>query len=297
MALRPGQGPSGSAAAAQGAVTEQTGPDPRALGAWVAAVVLVVLGSDDPVVRVLALAAALLLLARGRGRHAGLRRPLVLVGAAAAGTIVLNTLLSHTGADVVVSLPGWLPGVGGPLTAEALLFGIDIALGLSACLVAALTLARLVEPEALAGALPGPLRHTGAALGAALTLAPRLAQGVTAIREAQAMRGWRPRGLRSWAAVVVPAVLTAIEGSLQLAEAMEARGYGAGRRSAYRERHWGVGDTVLGCCAVLALGLFAAAALTGGNPGWYPYPTPTAPAASPLLLAACAVLVLPAAAA
>ncbi len=275
-------------------MTGRAAPDARALALWVAAVVTIALASDDPAARAVCLASALLLLLRRRRGDARLRPLFTLVAVAAVASVVLNTLLSHTGATVLIGIPGWLPGVGGPLTLEAVLFGVDIALGLAACCMAAATLAQLTEPEALAGALPGPLRQTGAALGAALTLAPRLAAGVRTVREAQAMRGWRPRGVRSWAAVVVPAVLTAVEGSLQLAEAMEARGYGPGRRTRYRPSRTGPADALLGGTGVLAIGLFVAAVIGGGAPTWYPYPVPTVPHASPLAYAACALLLLPA---
>ncbi len=271
-------------------MTGADGPDARALALWAAVVVLLALATDDPVVRALLAAGALLMIRRGR-RPAGVPRPrLRLVGAAAAASVALNALLSHTGADSLATLPGWLPGVGGALTLEGLLFGVDIALGLAACLLAAMTLGVLVEPEALAAALPGPLRRTGSGLGAALTLVPRIGRSVTAIREAQQMRGWRARGLRSWAAVVVPAVLTAVEGSLQLAETMEARGFGPGPRTVWRDRSWSPADQGRAALALTAAGLVLGASLTGGLPTWYPYPAPTVPALTPLALAACACL-------
>ncbi|HUY96545.1 MAG TPA: energy-coupling factor transporter transmembrane component T [Verrucomicrobiae bacterium] len=268
------------------------GPDPRALTAWAGAVIVIALATDNPATRALLAVAALVMLGRGRRAAGAGRPPVALLGLAVATSVLLNTLLSHTGNNTLVRLPLWLPGVGGRITLEAALFGLDIALGLAACLVAAMTVAVLVEPERLAAALPGPLRRTGAALGAALALVPRLARSIGAIREAQQMRGWRARGLRSWAAVVVPAVLTAVEGSLQLAEAMEARGFGTGPRTAYRVATRSRGDRARLACAATALGLFLAASLTGGDPVWYPYPSPTGPVLAPAVLGACALLIL-----
>ena len=79
------------------------------------------------------------------------------------------------------------------------------------------------------------LARTGAAIGTALNLIPGIARSATEIRDAQRMRGWRSRRVREWPDLAVPVVLTALEGSITLAEAMEARGYGSGVRTHYTE--------------------------------------------------------------
>ena len=48
------------------------------------------------------------------------------------------------------------------------------------------------------------------------------------------MRGWRPTGVRAWSDVLMPVALTSIEGSMDLAEAMEARAFGSGPRTGTR---------------------------------------------------------------
>jgi len=77
-----------------------------------------------------------------------------------------------------------------------------------------------------------------------------------AVRDAQRMRGWRPRGLRSWNEVLVPVVLTAIEDSVLLAEAMEARGFGAGHRTSYSGTGWSRRDVAVAAASVGAAVLF-----------------------------------------
>ena len=72
--------------------------------------------------------------------------------------------------------------------------------------------------------MPAPLERTGIAVATSLNLVSGFGRTFTAVRDAQRMRGWRPRGIRSWNEVLVPVVLTAIEDSVLLAEAMEARG-------------------------------------------------------------------------
>ena len=123
--------------------------------------------------------------------------------------------------------------IGGPLTLEAALFGLSTGIGIAAAVLAAAPLSLVLAPHALVDALPAALARTGAAIGTALNLIPGIARSATEIRDAQRMRGWRSRRVREWPDLAVPVVLTALEGSITLAEAMEARGYGSGMRTHY----------------------------------------------------------------
>ncbi|MHB1575748.1 MAG: energy-coupling factor transporter transmembrane component T [Candidatus Dormibacteria bacterium] len=266
----------------------------RALLLWVGAVLLLSLGSEDPVYRVLTLAAAAAVLARQHRPGVSLRPVTKWVGLVCVLAVGFNLLLSHTGQDVLLTLPTWLPAIGGQLTLEGAVYGGDIALGLGACLVAATTMGLVVEPQQLIDALPQSLHRTGAALGATTTLLPRLRSSFVAVREAQTMRGWRPRGLRSLRAVAVPSVLTAIEGSVLLAEAMEARGFGSGRRTAAFPTPWTWLSVAVAAGAASSITLFAFALISGSVSGWQPYPTLMVPGVSWIPTLACVMLVLPA---
>src|SRR5665811_724175 len=135
-----------------------------------------------------------------------------------------------TGAHAFLALPAGIPVLGGPLTIEAVLFGASTGVGIAAAVLAAAPLSLVLLPNSLVDALPSGLARTGAAIGTALNLIPGIARSATEIRDAQRMRGWRSRRLREWPDLAVPVVLTALEGSITLAEAMEARGYGSGVR-------------------------------------------------------------------
>jgi hypothetical protein len=127
-----------------------------------------------------------------------------------------------------------------------------------------------------------------------MNLVSGIGRTFVSVRDAQQMRGWRPRGLRSWNEVLVPVVLTVIEDSVLLAEAMEARGFGAGRRHGRsRNRHV---PTSPGMPRVArpAAALFAVMRLAGVAMDWYPYPTLALPPIHPLLVAGSIALVLPA---
>ena len=68
-----------------------------------------------------------------------------------------------------------------------------------------LTLALLVVPTAeLAGLTPTALYELGLVLLVAITYVPETARHFQRIREAQAIRGHRLRGLRDWRPIVIP---------------------------------------------------------------------------------------------
>ncbi|MHB8394067.1 MAG: CbiQ family ECF transporter T component [Candidatus Dormibacteria bacterium] len=267
--------------------------NPRALLLWVGAVLLLSLGSEDPVYRLLTLVAALLLLVRWRRPGVRLTPIVWWIGAACTLGILFNFVLSHTGQDVIATLPDWLPAIGGQLTVEGAAYGVDVALGLGACLLAAAALAAVIDSQELVDALPRQLQRTGAALGASLTLIPRLRQSFMAVREAQSMRGRRPRGPRSWRAVAVPSVLSAIEGSVLLAEAMEARGFGSGRRTPAWNWGWRKRDVLVAATSGMSLGLFSLALILGRVGGWQPYPQLQLPGIDWVPAAACLLLLVP----
>ena len=264
---------------------------------WSLAAVTVALSTDNPVYRGLVALAALdvLLTWLPPGRRI---RPLAFALLIAAGIAALiDVLAAHTGADVLVRLPADWPLVGGALTLESLAFGGAIGLGLVAALLAVAPLSLVLEPHDVVDAMPGPLERTGIAVATSLNLVSGFGRTFTAVCDAQRMRGWRPRGLRSWNEVLVPVVLTAIEDSVLLAEAMEARGFGAGRRTSYSRGTWSRVDVVVVAAALGSAALFVGLRLAGVAIDWYPYPTMYLPPINPALVIGCLALALPALAA
>ena len=271
---------------------------PAAVGAWVAAGLVVALGSADPVPQAVVLVGAWWLLARRREPDRRLR-PLALgLAALATITVLVNGLLAHVGATVVVVLPTWLPLVGGQLTTEGFIEGGAIALALVAAVSVTAVLSLVLEPADLVDALPRPLHRTGAALGAALNLVPATAASFMAVRDAQRLRGWRPKGPRAVVDLAVPVLLGAIERSTQLAESMEARAFGSGPRTSAADRERSGRAGLVAALAAASIVVLVVARLTGG-PAWYPYPTPSVPAVTagllaPALLVAAAAALVPA---
>ena len=267
--------------------------NPRAWAAWSGAALVVVLTSTNPVYRALVLLVALNVLVSLRRPDATLRPLLIAVTAAGIVAAVLNTLLSHTGAHIVFSLPDQVPGIGGPITGEAALFGVDVALGVAAAVLAVAPLSRVMHPHDLIDALPRRMQRTAALTGAALNMVPALARSAVAINEAQRMRGSARGRRRDWQASAAPIVLSALDDSLQLAEAMEARGFGSGPRTQYVTAHLDRASIVGTVAAAAAIVLTVVARSVGQLPDWYPFPSASLPEVSVLPVIACLLLAFP----
>src|SRR6202163_2663025 len=268
--VRPVLRVTGSAAAGQGVATEMNA---RAVAAWSAACLFIVLFTTNPAYKALVLAAAIASLAAGAGLHR-LRGLLLGVVLIAAFATLLNFVSAHLGATVLFELPASIPGVGGPYTLEALAAGISGSLTAGAAIVSAAPFSLMLASHDVMDALPAALSRTGAAIAASLNLVPSVSASFVQVSEAQRLRGWRPRGPRSWAEGVVAVVLTSVEGSTQLAESMEARGFGSGPRTALRSTPLRRADWWLIGSSAAAVTLFVAARVAGGADDWDAHPAP-----------------------
>ncbi|MBN1484120.1 MAG: hypothetical protein JXA37_05310 [Chloroflexia bacterium] len=145
-------------------------------------------------------------------------------------TIPLNALTVHAGETVLFRLPRGLPligwVIGGPITLEAVSYGFLSGFGLLVVLLVLVTFNRAVDPYQLTRAVPAVFFQTGVMTSIALSFVPQATLALREIREAQAIRGHRWRGLRDVVPLAMPLLTTALERALQLAESMEARGFG-----------------------------------------------------------------------
>ena len=143
------------------------------------------------------------------------------------GTTVLFTLPE-------VPMPGWASGVrlGGSVTAESTVAALYDGLRLAAVIICIGAANALVTPTRLLRCVPAALYEAGVAVVVAMTLAPQLIRSAGRVREAQRLRGRSLRGLRSVRGIALPVLEGALERSLELAAAMDSRGYG--RRAAVR---------------------------------------------------------------
>ena len=177
------------------------------------------------------------------------------------GTTVLVTLPE-------VALPDALAGlrIGGPVTAEGLTFALYQGLALLAVLAAVGAANALADPRRLLRSVPGALYEVGVALVVALTYAPRLVEDALRVRKAQRLRGRPARGIRGVARTAVPVLEGGLASSIDLAAAMDSRGFARvgdvptrWRRSAAALVLLGLMGTLVALFALLGGGLMPAA--------------------------------------
>ena len=142
-------------------------------------------------------------------------------------TALFNAAFMHFGETVLFRLPDWLPVLGGVVTLEALVFGATNGLVLVAIFSSFAVFNGAVSGRDLTQLVPRAFYETGVVLSIALSFLPQTTRSLQRIREAQAIRGHRLRGLRDWPPIVVPLLINGLERAMGLAEAMVARGYGA----------------------------------------------------------------------
>jgi energy-coupling factor transport system permease protein len=196
-----------------------------------------------------AITAVLLVLVLRAGRRA---RP-YLWGTLTSALFVflLWPLLQTTGYHVLWSGPT-IP-VLGPLdvTTEELRGAAAVALQLAAVGLAFAAYALLLDHDRLLAAATGRRSVLAAAL--ATRLMPTLERDARGLVEALRGRGLEPEGLRGHAALLSPLLAGSLERGLNLAEAMEARGFGRPGRTRLPAPGWSALDVAAVAAGVLIL--------------------------------------------
>ncbi|MFV9506081.1 MAG: energy-coupling factor transporter transmembrane component T [Oscillochloridaceae bacterium umkhey_bin13] len=181
------------------------------------------------------------------------------------------------GSTVLVALPAlrlpdWLGGVvfGGPITAEALAWGLTRGLAIWALMALFGAFNALVDHHRLLRLTPRSLYSVGLAVTIAIAFVPALLRAIVEISQAQRARGHRFGGPRSWVPLVAPLLAGSLERAVQLAEALDARGYG---RNAVSTREFGMRQLslLLGTC-LLGMGVL----------GWLYYGPESLPFTGPI---------------
>ena len=153
---------------------------------------------------------------------------------------LINPLLVHEGETVLFFLPQWrllvgpdqriaLITLGGPVTLEAFVLGITKGMGLMSTIFVFATFNILVDTSRLLRSLPKFMYQTGVVTSIAVSFVPQTMFALKEIREAQMVRGHRFRGIRDLLPLFLPLLTTGFERAMQLAESMEARGFGSRR--------------------------------------------------------------------
>jgi len=212
-------------------MSAERGPllDPRAWFLWGAAASLPALAGRNPWV----LSATILAVVgvrttwAGRGMaSAGWASMLRLALIFATIGAIFNLLTVHIGDRVLLRVPEHVPVVGGPLTLNALIYGVLSGAALLALVLTGTTLGAVLDGPALLRLLPARMMTVAVAGSVAWAFVPQTALAFGQIREAQAARGHRYRGVRDLAPLIVPLVGGGLERAMTMAEALESRAFG-----------------------------------------------------------------------
>lgn len=206
----------------------------------------------DRTISVAAIAVLLLLVCL---RAPAPRRRLYLIGAlfSGLGVFVISPFLATIGSDVLWTGPT-LPVLGTiDVTREELHVALFQGLRLTAVTLAFAAYALLLDHDQLVQAA-GFARRSVLAIALATRLVPTLERDAAGLVEALRGRGVEVTGVRGRARLVSPLLAGSLERALNLAEAMEARGYGRPGATRSPKPSWGGREwlaLVLGTLAVV----------------------------------------------
>jgi energy-coupling factor transport system permease protein len=189
---------------------------------WLVGVLIALSVTRNPLYLVLVLGCVGITLASLRGRTQRVA-PTMPVSPVRFGLLVValsalfNAGTAHVGRGVLVRLPEVLPLIGGPVTLEALVFGALNGLVLTGIYTAFVVLNQALPVRSLIRFIPRAFFPVAVVVSIALSFAPTTLRHFQQIREAQAIRGHRVRGLRDWLPLFLPLLVGGLERALQLA--------------------------------------------------------------------------------
>lgn len=156
----------------------------------------------------------------------------------------------------ILALPSWMPGIriGGAVTAERLTAAISEGVIICAVIVILGAAASLTSPHRLLRVLPVFMYEFGVCVVIATSVLPQLVTSVARIRQAQRLRGQSNKGLASYRRLAIPLLEESLARSLDLAAAMDSRGYGVNRtRTRYRPINWRLRDSAVVLSGLLVM--------------------------------------------
>lgn len=155
-----------------------------------------------------------------------------------------------------IPLPSWMPGIriGGAVTLERLTSSLHEGLIIVTIITLFGAATSLTSPHKLLRVTPSFIYEIGVTLVIATSIFPQLATSSRRIRTAQRLRGIEKMGIKT---VALPLLEESLNRSLQLAAAMDARGYGISpKRSRYRPLDWNLRDSfIVATSALLAIAM------------------------------------------
>ncbi|MEY4497542.1 MAG: hypothetical protein RLZZ364_847 [Actinomycetota bacterium] len=161
----------------------------------------------------------------------------ILIGVPRPGTVIFEIPRIH--------LPSWLPGIriGGDVTLERLTASLHEGLIIATVIALFGAANSVTSPHRLLRVAPAKFYHLAVTLTIATSIFPQLISSIQRIREAQFLRsGKRPRIF----SIALPLLEESLNRAVNLAESMEARGYGHSKiQSRYRPINFTMRDLAI----------------------------------------------------
>lgn len=173
--------------------------------------------------------------------------------------VIINGLFVRSG-DTIIWFGPYVPVFGKlNVSLEAIFFGIVMGLRLLAVISVFVLYTRMVHPDKLLSMLSQFTAKSALVLTMSTRLFPLFLQRLRSIREVQMVRGvdyqqgtYLER-VKKYASLFNNLMVTSLEDALEMAEAMQARGYGLGKRTRYKRDIWRPRDSVVAVASLLAL--------------------------------------------
>lgn len=157
-----------------------------------------------------------------------------------------------------IHLPSWIPGIriGGAVTLERLSSSLHEGVIIATLIALFGAATSLTSPHKLLRVTPSFIYEIGITLVIATSIFPQLATSTRRIRTAQKLRGLEKISIKT---IALPLLEESLNRSLQLAAAMDARGYGMSKkRSRYRPLPWNRRDSfIVATSAFLTIAMVA----------------------------------------
>ena len=155
-----------------------------------------------------------------------------------------------------IPLPDWMAGIrlGGPVTLERVSSTVVESFDIATIIIFFGAATSLTNPRSVIKSFPPIFYELGMVLIIASSLTPQLVSNLKRIQIAQKTRGISANRFLSWRQIAMPLLEDSLARSLELAAAMDARGYGVSRtRSKYRPIKFALLDYVIIFAALLSL--------------------------------------------
>lgn len=182
--------------------------------------------------------------------------------------IIINTLFNHAGVSSILLVSG-IPIVDTiNISLEALLFGLVMSLRLLVVMSAFCLITYTIHPDKVLQLASRWGKISALTIALSVRLVPLMASDLKRITQVQRCRGLRLETGGLWLRiknsipVISILVSSSLERSWQMAESMDARGFGTGIRTQYSREIWRPRDS-------LVLGAALVALLTGMTASWY----------------------------